>query len=131
MLEYLHEHFTIDVTDADIVAANRGVWFDDPIRRAVMRVYKLAYPVDVRVGWGYADIYFPNETDKFDVLPDKAVTDFLHSYQNGWLVKPATFTFRLYRIVAKKPILDTKPRRYAKDIETRLNRPPGKLTSGM
>lgn len=125
MITYLRSNFTVNVTDEDIVAANRGVWWDDPIRRAVMRIHKLAYPIRVLVGWGYAEIEFEGETDKFDVLPDKAVSDWLRSYQNGWLVTPATFEFRLVKVIRKVDVSNvTTPKRYE-------NRPPSVVKAGM
>lgn len=108
MLDYIHDNFTVNVTAEDIAAPNRGSWWDDPIRRAVMRQFRLAYPINVLVGWGYANITFPNEVDKFDVLPTQEVSDYLRAYQNGWEIKPATFTFQLVQIVAQKPE-STKP----------------------
>jgi hypothetical protein len=121
MLEYIHDNFTVTVTDEDIAAPNRGNWWDNPVRRAVMRQFKLSYPIEVRIGEGYSDIFFPTETDKFDVGPYKRIYDFLDSFQHGWLVSPATFTFTLVKVIAKPPISTTsKVRRYSKDTETRL-----------
>lgn len=112
MLEYIHDNFTVNITEADIAAPNRGNWWDNPVRRAVMRQFKLSYPIEVRVGDSYADIYFPTETDKFDVDPYKTIVNFMDSFQHGRLVVPVAFEFTLVKVIAKKPASDVTPKRY-------------------
>ena len=120
MLNYIHDNFYVNITEADIAAPNRGSWWDNPIRRAVMRQFKLNYPIDVRIGYWYAYIFFPEETDKFDIYPYARVNTFLELFEAGRPVAPAAFEFRLVKVVAKKPVSDVTPRRYE-------NRLPGRV----
>lgn len=120
MLNYIHDNFTVNVTDEDIVAPNRGNWWDNPVRRAVMRQFKLSYPIEVRVGDSYADIYFPTETDKFNVDPYKDIVHFMDNWQHGWLVQPTAFEFKLVKVVAKPPVSDVTPKRFENRRPSRI-----------
>jgi hypothetical protein len=114
MITWLREDFTVNVTQDDINTCNRGVWWDDPIRRAIMRQFRISYPADVRVGWGYLDIYFEEETDKFDVVERKACEEYLRAFARGDTMQPATFNVRVNQIQRKKAVSDKVPARYSK-----------------
>src|ERR1035437_4563585 len=115
MITWIRTDFTVNVLQEDINACNAGNWWDDPIRRAIMRQFHLNWPTEVRVGWGYLNIMFEEETDQFDVVERKECEAYLQAFARAEVMMRCRFNVRMTKIVRKKPVSD-KPaaRRYSK-----------------
>jgi hypothetical protein len=106
--------FTVHVTATDIAAAHRGNPWDDPIRRALMRMFPEA--LNAVVGWGYASVYYEEEIHDFSVASAdvKRETQYLKDWQSYTAVGEIDVVIWLDKVKEKKGTLNipTTPARY-------------------
>jgi len=111
--------FTVVITIDDIVNANvdtPDTSYTNPVAKAVKRLLSVDYPNSVRVGWGYASIYYESETHNYLFQEGDAVGRWIWSWQSGKSIEPRDFVMVLESVKERKGLVTSPetPRKYSK-----------------
>jgi hypothetical protein len=115
MPDWIKTNFTLNITQEDIDAANKLRLVNDtsyvcPTAKALRRLFPSCE--GARASFGYAAVYYEEETHNFDCPPDQGVFERRWAAQEP--VVPTRFTITLKNVKTKPGVATKTPKRYSK-----------------